>query len=412
MDNHTQSQPIAYLRASAEQWQADILHYWMTQTVDDVHGGFVGAIDGHNIVMPDAVKGAVLNCRILYTFAAAYRHTGQAVYLDLAKRAYQYICNHFVDQVFGGVYWSVTQKGVPYQTKKQVYAQAFWIYGAAEYFACTGDATALEHCKTTYALLEAHALDETFGGYFEAFDEEWKPIGDMRLSQKDANSCKSMNTHLHVLEAYTSLFSIWPQASVRKSIEHLLEMFSKHIVNHQTGHLHLFFEENWQVQQSNLISYGHDIEAGWLLLEAAACIQEFNWIAAMRNMAIKLTDAALEGIDAADGGLWYESEQEHWVFEKHWWPQAEAIVGCLNAWQINGNPNYLQTAVGLAQFIDRFIVDGQLGEWHWGVNKEGQPMVNFDKAGFWKCPYHNARCCFEISKRLPSFLQQAALHIS
>jgi mannobiose 2-epimerase len=251
-----------------------------------------------------------------------------------------------------------------------------------------------------YELIQRYSYDSKKGGYFEAFARDWQPLADLRLSNKDANEKKTMNTHLHILEAYSSLYGIWPDAQLAQAITLLLNNFDDHIIHKQAGHLHLFFDENWGVK-SDTVSYGHDIEASWLLVEAAETIGNDSLIKKMKAHALKMADAVTRGIDT-DGGLWYEYEPSHrkLIKEKHWWPQAEALVGYFNAWQISGNDKYLQYVFNNWAFIKQYIRDNKNGEWFWGVSEDHSVMPDQDKAGFWKCPYHNGRACMELIKRL------------
>ena len=236
------------------------------------------------------------------------------------------------------------------------------------------------------------------GGYFEAFTRTWAPIADLRLSEKDANEKKTMNTHLHILEAYTNLYRIAPETGIRQSIVRLLIDFDSHIINKKDNHLHLFMDEDWKVK-SSAISFGHDIEAAWLLLEAAEITGDEKWIQKMKANAVKMTDAAMEGLDI-DGGLWHETDSDHLLKEKHWWPQAEAMVGFVNAWQITRDESYLQQALRTWEFIKQYIIDNDKGEWLWGVRSDYSAITEEDKVGLWKCPYHNGRACLEVIRRL------------
>lgn len=378
----------------------NVLHYWMQYTIDEVHGGFCGKVDNDNKCYSDAQKGCVLNARILWTFSAAFNLTHEPQYAPVATRAFEYIQNYFVDNLYGGVYWSVTNRGEPLDTKKQIYALAFVIYACSEYYRMQQWPPAKKLAIQLYELIQRYSYDSKKGGYFEAFARDWQPLADLRLSNKDANEKKTMNTHLHILEAYSSLYGIWPDAQLAQAITLLLNNFDDHIIHKQAGHLHLFFDENWEVK-SDTVSYGHDIEASWLLVEAAETIGNDSLIKKMKAHALKMADAVTRGIDT-DGGLWYEYEPSHrkLIKEKHWWPQAEALVGYFNAWQISGNDKYLQYVFNNWAFIKQYIRDNKNGEWFWGVSEDHSVMPDQDKAGFWKCPYHNGRACMELVKRL------------
>jgi mannobiose 2-epimerase len=375
-----------------------ILRYWMNYTPDNRQGGFVGRVDEADEPHPDAPRGLVLNSRILWAFSAAYHHTGRPVYRPVADRAYEYLLRFFRDKKYGGAFWSIDATGRPLDTRKQIYGQAFLLYGLSEYYRATGERTALDEAISLFGLIEKFSFDPERKGYYEAFDREWSSSDDLRLSQKETNDPKTMNTHLHVLEAYTNLYQCWPDPLLLQQLLRLLEVFDRHIINGTTGHLGLFFNEEWK-ERSHIISYGHDIEAAWLLHEAALATGDNNWITKTGGLAIKIAAAAAEGLDA-DGGLWYETENRQLIREKHWWPQAEAMVGFLQAWQLSSDDTWWLRSTGAWEFVKNYIRAPAGKEWYWGITAGHTPMPGQDKAGFWKCPYHNSRACLEIMRRL------------
>jgi mannobiose 2-epimerase len=378
----------------------EILNYWALNTLDPIHGGFIGRIDECNIPHPGAPKGSVLNARILWTFSAAYKLTGKQEQFQLARIAFKYFCANFIDQHFGGVYWTPDADGRPLNTKKQVYAQAFAIYGCCAYYDISNDRKALDIATGLFGQIEANSFDPENTGYLEAFTRDWQPLADPRLSEKDANEQKSMNTHLHVLEAYSSLYRAWPDETLKQKIILLLGNFSNQFIGAANGHLNLFFDKRWNLR-SALQSYGHDIEAAWIIPEAAETIHDAAAIESAQAASIKLARAAGEGLDA-DGGLWYEydSAANHLVKEKHWWVQAEAMIGFFNHWQLTGDRSYLERSIGSWEYVKAWIKDQSHGEWLWGREDKGGVMKAQDKAGVWKCPYHNSRACIEIINRL------------
>lgn len=393
-------QKLENLRMEFDAELKQILQYWIKNTIDENYGGFTGRIDENEIVHPEAPKGSVLNARILWSFSAAYRVKPDSVYLEMAERAFRYITSYIIDQEYGGVYWTVDYQGNPLDTKKQVYAIAFTIYALSEYYQVSKNEEALELAVKMYRLLVEKSFDKDNTGYLEAFTREWKPIEDLRLSAKDANEKKTMNTHLHVLEAYGNLYKIWPDAGLREQLRILVQNFLDHFIDAETHHLVLFFDENWE-PRSETISYGHDIEASWLLPEAAEIIGDEELIAKLKETALQITDATIEGIDQ-DGGLWYEYEpsKDHLIAQKQWWVQAEAIVGFFNAWQVSGKGKYLDLAIRNWEFVKNNILDKHHGEWVWGVDVQDKLMLGEDKVGLWKCPYHNSRACIELIKRI------------
>lgn len=371
----------------------NILPYWIEKLVDEEYGGFFGRLDGKEQLHRLANKGAVLNMRILWTFSAAYRIFKNPQYEIIAKRTYDYINKYFIDSEFGGVYWELDYEGNPINTKKQVYAQGFALYGFSEYYRATGNLEALEKAKEFFHLIEKHK-DHVNGGYFEAFGRDWMPISDVRLSDKDANESKSMNTHLHILEPYTNLLRVWKSEELMMAQKDLINIFQDKVLNKKNCHLNLFFDDTWNVKSST-ISYGHDIEASWLLLEAAEVLGDNKLLIEIKKLALKIADTTSEGI-SPDGSMIYEKDKDHSDEERHWWVQAEGILGFMYVYKLSDNDIYKHRADHLWKYIQEYIVDKDCGEWYWSRKPDGTVNRIDDKAGFWKCPYHNSRMCMEM----------------
>jgi mannobiose 2-epimerase len=377
----------------------NILDFWQNKTIDDLHGGFFGQMDNDNRIIVEAPKGSVLNSRILWTFSAAYQLTKSEVYLKTAERAFEYLSDHFIDKEFGGVFWTVDYKGNPLDTKKQIYALAFAIYGLSEYYISSKNEKALSLAIDLCNSILKYSYDIENGGYMEALTRDWKEIEDLRLSNKDANEKKSMNTHLHLLEAFANLYRVWKNEKLEEKISELIYIFLNQIIDRKTHHLILFFDEKWN-PKSQIVSYGHDIEAAWLIEEAAKIIGNKSLLQQVKDQSVNLAIAASDGLDT-DGGLWYEYDlgKDDLIKEKHSWPQAEAMVGFFNAWKITGVDSFLKRSFGSWNFIQQHILDKKNGEWFWGI-KEDNSVMNEDKVGIWKCPYHNSRACLELIKKI------------
>jgi mannobiose 2-epimerase len=393
---------------SIEQWnlqlqqelQDNILKFWSEHSIDHVNGGFYGAIEQPMKLIPHAHKGLVLNTRILWTFAAAYRALQVPLYLEIADRAYQYLTDYFLDQTYGGFFWMVDYQGRPSNDKKQIYGQAFAIYALSEYYLATKRQAALDLSITTYHLMEKHSYDSAYKGYVEALSRNWKETDHLSLSRKDLNEKKSMNTHLHVLEAYTNLYRIWPSPILTTSLTELIQVTMKHIIDSHQARFNLFFDEAWNVKGEH-ISYGHDIEGSWLLVEAAEVLGDHKLLNEVKQTAVAMAAAVLEtGVDN-DGGIWNEANPDGVTdTNKDWWPQAEAVVGFFNAYQLTGEQKFKQAARHSWEFIQKYLIDRTYGEWYWGVSSDGTPLPHGPKVSAWKCPYHNSRACLEMLKRL------------
>lgn len=379
----------------------NILDYWMKYTLDTEFEGFIGEVNHSNSQVKDSDKGVVLNSRILWTFASAYNFLKDEEYLVIAKRAYEYLIKYFWDKKYEGVYWNLTYDGQVLDGRKQIYAQGFAIYGLSEYYKATNNKEALCYSIKLFQLIENYSFDEENGGYLEALARNWEPLEDMRLSLKDDNEPKSMNTHLHIIEPYANLYKVWKDPILKRQIKGLIETFLDKIIDSKTSHFNLFFDMDWSVK-SNLISYGHDIEGAWLLCEAAEVIGDEKLLKRVEEIAIKMIDVTIEEGLATDGSLLYEKDLSTNKVEtdRHWWVQAEAMVGFVNAWQISKNNLYLDKMVDIWNFIEEKQIDNDGGEWFLRVDNQGEPVKFDEKAGFWKCPYHNTRALMEVYNRL------------
>jgi cellobiose epimerase len=381
-----------------------ILPFWMNQMTDNEFGGFFGRIDGNGRVIAGAEKGGILNARILWTFSSAFLHLKDNSYRQTAERARKYILSTFFDDVHQGTYWKITHDGKPLDTKKQIYSQAFFIYAFSEFFRATADRSSLDNAISLFHLIEDKSFDARRNGYLEAYNREWELLADLRLSDKDVNEKKTANTHLHILEAYTNLYRTWKDPLLGKQLANLIHIFLNKIIDPRSHHLGLFFDEDWN-SRSLLISYGHDIEASWLIVEAAKVLDDPGLLKSVISACIPLALAAMEGFQE-DGSLIYEKDPAigHTDFERHWWPQAEAIVGLINLFGLTRNGKYLENALKCWQYIYNNLIDREKGEWFWSIYPDGTPNRKEDKAGFWKCPYHNGRASMEIMVRCNEIL--------
>lgn len=377
----------------------NILPYWVDRMEDHVEGGFYGRITGHEMLMAEAEKGAILNARILWTFSAACRLLKKGEYMKTAERAKRYLLDHFYDKEYGGVYWALDYKGQPIDTKKQIYALGFAIYGLSEYHRATGDQEALDYAIKLFESIEEHSFDTQKNGYFEAFTREWEEIADMRLSEKDANERKTMNTHLHILEPYTNLYRVWKDERLKKQLKNLIELFLDKILDKKTGHLRLFFDDDWNTNY-DILSYGHDIEASWLIHEAAIELGDEEILEKVVPVVKRIAEAASEGYALGEGMIYEKNiTANHTDTDRHWWVQAEAVVGYANLYQHFDDDFALQKALDCWEFIKGHLIDFKYGEWFWSVDANGKINREDDKAGFWKCPYHNGRMCMEVIER-------------
>jgi len=388
MDTRTDT----FLQEVRENLTSCILPYWLK--LKDPRGGYYGEVAADGTVLYDAPRGVILNARIIWSFASAYQALHETSYLVAAVHARDYFLEHFCDHKYGGVYWSVDAAGERLDTKKQLYAQGFAIYGLSELYKVTKDDEVLKNAVNLYKVVETYFADKENGGYIEALARDFSPLEDMSLSAHDINADKTMNSHLHVLEAYANLYQVWPDEELKSAVERLLDIIGTKVMA-PDGHLQLYFKRDWSVMPGG-VSYGHDIETSWLALECAFALKDLDIVNRVRPWALAMGKAGNEGL-LADGSLRYEKLLDGTYDDsRQWWVQAETVVGNLWLWKYHSDPLGAERALAVWGYIRDHLVDSQAGEWWWAVLPDGSLDLSQPKAGFWKCPYHNTRMCLQV----------------
>jgi mannobiose 2-epimerase len=378
-----------------------ILPFWCGPALDHEQGGWMGWLS--NDLKPDRTqpKGLILNARILWTFSAVHRVRHEGLNHEMADRALDFVMNKFWDAKNGGAFWQLDDAGRMKGDHKKIYGQAFYIYALAEYHQAFNSAPALARAKETFELVERHGHEPKYGGYLEVFNGDWSDAGSKaRLSDKDLNAKKSMNTCLHVLEAYTNLYRVWKEPRLAERLRELVDIFEQNILDARTFHFNSFFDENWKAL-SDSYTFGHDIEGSWLLCEAAEALGDTALQRRMEQVAVRMAEVTLKESIHVDGGLCYEGKAGKIIDHgREWWPQAEALVGFINAGQLSGDQKYLTAAAKVWNYIEQKVIDHTYGEWFWRINEDGKPDPKLPKVSEWKCPYHNSRACLEAMRRL------------
>ncbi len=400
---------LLHLSAELEaELHENILPFWINRMTDPLKGGFYGRMLNDGTVLNDSPRGVVLNARILWTFSAAYNSTGREEYLQQARESFMYFSSSFIDKEFGGVFWSVKPGGAMFNDRKQIYAQAFAIYALSEFYKASQDADAIMYAVDLYNLIEEYAFDEQNNGYIEALSRNWTELDDLRLSPKDINEPKSMNTHLHILEAYTNLFEVWKDRELKLQLQNLVKLHLETILDSRTGHFRLFFDMGWK-SKSEKYSYGHDIEGAWLVRRAASLLDNQALMNVSGLKALHMARVTLSEGTNEDGSLCNEGIAGRITDnDRHWWPQAEAVIGFTDAYAISKDEIFLNAALKTWEFV-KGKMRHPSGEWWWLVNQDYEPDLDQDLAGEWKCPYHNARMCLEIMKRTTDLIDAKSL---
>ena len=381
-----------FLQEVRENLTSCILPSWLK--LKDPRGGFYGEVAADGTILYDASRGVILNARIIWSFAAAYQALPDTAYLVAAVHARDYFLEHFCDHKYGGVYWSVDAAGERLDTKKQLYSQGFAIYALSELYKATGDDEVLKNAINLYKVVETCFADKENGGYIEALARDFSPLEDMSLSAHDINADKTMNSHLHVLEAYANLYQVWPDEELKAAVEKLLDIIGTKVMA-ADGHLQLYFREDWSVMPGG-VSYGHDIETSWLALECAMALKDIDVVNRVRPWALAMGKAGNEGL-FPDGSMRYEKFLDgKYDDSRQWWVQAETVVGNLWLWKYHSDPQGAERALSAWNYIRENLVDSKDGEWWWAVLPDGKVDLSQPKVGFWKCPYHNTRMCLQV----------------
>lgn len=375
----------------------DIIPFWKNLR-DDEFGGYYGYMDYDLKVDKRAVKGCILNSRITWFFANAYTLLKDESLLEEAKHGFAFMKEHCMDKENGGIFWSMKYDGTPEDTTKHTYNQAFSIYALSSYYEATHDEEALAMAKELFHIIETKCTDEI--GYKEAFDKEFHEVENDKLSENGVIAEKTMNTLLHVFEAYTELYRVAKLPEVKERLEWIMDTFADKVYNPKLHRQEVFFDRNMNTIL-DLHSYGHDIETAWLMDRGVEVLGEKKYEEKMTPITKDLT---AEIYKVAFDGHSLANECEKGVVNVHrvWWVQAETVIGFLNGWQKDpSRTEYLDAAKSEWQFIKDHVMDKRQGsEWFWEVDPSGKPYEGRPIVEPWKCPYHNGRMCFEVIRRL------------
>lgn len=380
-----------------EHLQSIIIPFWSSLR-DEEHGGYYGLLDFDLKLDKNAVKGCILNSRILWFFSNAYLTLKDESLLKDAHHAFLFLKNYCIDKEHGGVFWSLNYDGSVYDSLKHTYNQAFAVYALSTYYAASGTKEALALAFELYNIIEKKCRDNN--GYMEAFERNFTMMEDNEnLSENGVNAKKTMNTLLHVFEAYCELFKVTRDADVKNRIEWILDIFSKKIYNPQKHRQEVFFDENWN-SLIDLHSYGHDIETAWLIDRGCELLED---ISLSEKMKVITSDLAKKIYERAyiDHSLPYECLNGTDDTRRAWWVQAETVLGFLNEWEKTSDEKYKDAVYDVWEYIKENIIDKRQGsEWFSEVDAERNPVKNKEIVELWKCPYHNGRMCMEIIRRV------------
>lgn len=373
----------------------ELIPFWK-RLKDEEYGGFYGYM-GYDLKLDKkAVKGCILNSRILWFFSNAYLLLKEEELLAYAGHAYQFLKEHCLDPENGGVYWSLMYDGAPKDTTKHTYNQAFAIYALSSYYDASKDAEALGLAEELYRVVETKCRDEY--GYLESFNVRFEPEENDKLSENGVSAEKTMNTLLHVFEAYTELYRVAKEEDVAGQLKFMLGLMEEKVYNKPLGRQEVFFDKTWN-SLIDLYSYGHDIETAWLVDRGLEILGDESWIKRISPVTGQITENIYKRA-YTNHSLVNEAENGVVDTTRVWWVQAEAVVGFLNGYQKRPeHTEYLEAAKDIWDYIRQYLIDDREGsEWHWALDQDGKPLKK-PIVEPWKCPYHNGRMCFEVIKR-------------
>ena len=381
----------------AQELTEHILPFWM-RLVDKENGGIFGVVDNDLNIDKTADKGGIVTSRFLWTFSAAYRVTNNERYLAVANHLYDFLVNNVYDHEYKGLYWLVDYQGNPKDTRKHVYTQSFGIYALSEYYRATNKPEALEMAKDLYHLIEEKGFNPDNNAYKEEFDREWNEIPNEMLSENGVMADITMNTHIHILEAYTTFYKALPNEGLKGRLENLLQILFEKIYDQESKFLGVFFDKNWN-SLLDIKSFGHDIEASWLIDETLKAIdsEKPEYVQMVIDIAYNIADYAMQ----EDGSLINEQVGDVVDKTRVWWVQAEACVGFMNAYQRTKDEKFLTLVNQLWEYVKNNLVDKrENGEWYWSIEADGTPTTKRNIGDPWKASYHNGRFCLEIMERV------------
>lgn len=377
--------------------EGHIIPFW-NALCDYERGGFYGYVSGEDLrTDKNAPKGVILHSRILWFYSACSSVLGREDCLEKARHCFDFLKKYCVDNEKGGVYWMVNAEGTVNDSMKHTYCQAFFIYAMASYYDASGDKEALDLALSVFNTIETKCVDSV--AYLEAQSRDFELIENDALSENGLMADKTMNTVLHLIEAYTELYRVSGNKEVLERLKFQLNLTLDKIYDKDGSKLLVFFDKDMNVI-GDIHSYGHDIEATWLLDRACDIINDKELTEKISSMNEKIVKNIAK-IAFENGALNNERDGDKINKNRIWWVQAESVVGFLNGFQRYGENGYLEIALTVWDFIKNNIVDKREGgEWYNLTDEKGVPDLSRSEADPWKCPYHNGRMCMEIIKRI------------
>lgn len=407
---------VPKLRHNLEEY---VIDFWYPRSIDDEHGGFILSYDDEGAFAGNDAKMIVTQARMTWFFARLTRtDVVDGDYTDAADHGFAFLRDAMWDDDHGGFYWEVDRRGTVRKPRKHLYGQAFGLYALAEYYRVTGNEQALDLAGDLFEVIDDVAKDHQNGGYHEYFEPDWEQVteGTTYLatiepdwSPKESGesvldpTLKLMNTHLHLLEAFTTYYRVTGDETVRERLHELLTILTNTVVRKDRPACTDKYDPDWTPKLDDadfrVVSYGHDVENVWLTMEASEALDVPTRLFA--DLYDGLFDYSLEyGYDDQNGGFYFFGPLgEHATNRiKAWWVQAEAMTSALRMYEATGEDVYRNVFEETYDFIEQYHVDETHGEWHSGVDETLEPVGR--KGAEYKGAYHDGRALIECIETL------------
>ncbi|MCR5213345.1 MAG: AGE family epimerase/isomerase [Eubacterium sp.] len=421
------------------EFENHMIPFWK-HMIDREYGGYYGLLDYSLKLDKNADKGCILNSRILWFFSNAAVRLNDSDYMTFADEAYDFLQKHFIDKEYGGVYWSVSYDGLPSDETKHTYNQSFAIYALSSYYEASKIKASLETAYELFDIVESKCRDKD--GYLEAFNRFFEKASNEKLSENGVEAGRTMNTLLHLMEAYTELYRVdtedilGKRQEVKDRIVEMLNIFRNKVFNPKKERLEVFFDLDYNTL-IDLHSYGHDIESAWLIDRTVDVLNEFSDGRSKYDMSdiTKVLTKKIYEVAFRENGMPAECEKGNVLETRVWWVQCEAIIGFLNgiaysdekgmlvditeildselvpdfsseidakaSEKTDNTLDYLRAAISIWKYTKEYMIDSRSGsEWFAEVGLDGKPFTHKAILDPWKCPYHNGRMYMEILERL------------
>ncbi len=363
----------------------EVLKFWSTKVIDKENGGFYGALDFYGNPLPENTKGIILNARLLWSFAKASNYLETDTYTFVINKVYEYLKSFFKDKTYGGIYWEVSYKGELLNSEKKSIAQAYTLLALSETYIFSKKEEIKNWSINLYEFIEANFYNTESNYYYDSLTRELGVLG---------SESKSLGTHLHILEAYTSLYKTYKNEKLKERIENLLTILTEKFL-HNDEFCELNFDANWN-SLTQLISLGHNVEVPCILLDACKQIKTEQYTSFLKDKLKSYSKEIIHLVEVAGGVYQFKDvKSDQYTKEFQWWMQTESIIAFKELYKLTPKEKYLQSINNIWSLVKNDFIDRENGEWHEKLDANKKPIL-LNKVDMWKSPYHIIRMCVNI----------------